>query len=157
MISTDSVFAIHETDDTAIDAWVIHDDHYYVNECADSLDVRTFDDLNPWSENEFRHCVQCHKEHKANLVRRAQQLQRFGPLRGLELFAGLTLFFVAVTDFNMYSKVRVALEPDWICLALWRQDTQLSFLQEQRGLTSQCAFHARRARVDVVSGKITLT
>ncbi|KAG1798810.1 hypothetical protein EV424DRAFT_1440198 [Suillus variegatus] len=82
-------FVIHEIDDTAIDAWVTHGDQgYYVNECADSLDVRAFDDLNPWSGNEFRHCVQCHKEHKANLVRRAQQLQRFGPLRGLELFAG---------------------------------------------------------------------
>jgi hypothetical protein len=115
-------FVIHETGDTAIDAWVTHDDHYYVNECADSLGVRTFDGLNPWSGNEFRHCVQCYEEHKADLVRQAQQLQRFGPLRGLEPFAGLTSFFVAVTDFNMYSKVRVALEPDW-CLALWRQDT----------------------------------
>ncbi|KAG1762803.1 hypothetical protein EV702DRAFT_1215445 [Suillus placidus] len=61
----------HETDDTAIDAWVAHDDHYYVNECADSLDVRALEDLNPWSGNEFWHCLQCHEEHKANLARRA--------------------------------------------------------------------------------------
>ncbi|KAG2337145.1 S-adenosyl-L-methionine-dependent methyltransferase [Suillus weaverae] len=78
----------HETDDTAIDAWVAHDDHYYVNECADSLDVRALKDLNPWSANEFWHCLQCHEEHKANVARQARQLQRFGPLRGLELFAG---------------------------------------------------------------------
>lgn len=149
-------FVIHETDDTAIDVWVAHDDHYYVNECADSLDVRALDDLNPWSGNEFRHCVQCHEEHKANLARRAQQLQRFGPLRGLELFAGLTKFLCSVTEFNVYLKVRVALELDWICLASWRLDMQLSFLQGQRGLTSQCAYHARRACVDVISGTIIL-
>jgi CCR4-NOT transcription complex subunit 1 len=45
---------LHETDDTAINAWVTHDDHYYMNECADSLNVRALDDLNPWSGNEFR-------------------------------------------------------------------------------------------------------
>jgi DNA (cytosine-5)-methyltransferase 1 len=87
-------FVIYETDGTAIDAWVVHDDHYYVNECTDSIDIRALDDLNPWSRKEFWHCVQCHEEHKADLARRAQQLQRFGPLRGLELFAGPTLFFV---------------------------------------------------------------
>ncbi|KAG2133739.1 S-adenosyl-L-methionine-dependent methyltransferase [Suillus clintonianus] len=81
-------FVIHETDNTAIDAWVTHDDHFYVNECADSLDIHSLDDLQPWSGNHFWHCVECHEEHQAHLTRRAQQLKRFGPLRGLELFAG---------------------------------------------------------------------
>lgn len=36
----------------------------------------------------------CHEERQANLARRARQLQRHGPLRGLELFSGLTTIFL---------------------------------------------------------------
>ncbi|OJA16031.1 hypothetical protein AZE42_04288 [Rhizopogon vesiculosus] len=81
-------FVVHETEDDEIDAWVAYDDHYYVHECADSLDVNSLDDLEPWSGNNFKHCVSCHEERQAHLTRRAQQLQRHGPLRGLELFSG---------------------------------------------------------------------
>ncbi|KAG0701495.1 hypothetical protein DFH29DRAFT_1000139 [Suillus ampliporus] len=93
-------FVIHETDDVRIDTWVAHDDHYYVHECADSLDVHSLDDLEPWPANKFQHCVQCHEEHQANIARRAQQLQRYGPLRGLELFSGLVIFLLLCDRFE---------------------------------------------------------
>jgi hypothetical protein len=110
-------FVTYETDDTAIDAWAAHNGHYYVNESADSLDFRALDDLNLGPRKEFWRCVQCHEEHNANLARRAQQLQRFDPLRGLELFAGLNLFFVTLTGFNTYIKVRPQnwIRHVWLC------------------------------------------
>jgi DNA (cytosine-5)-methyltransferase 1 len=91
-------FVIHETEEDDIDAWVAHDDHYYVNQCAGSLDPRSLDDLEPWSGRGFKHCVPCYEEHQGHLARRAQQLQRYGPLRGLELFSGLTTVFVLLCD-----------------------------------------------------------
>ncbi|KAG2037322.1 S-adenosyl-L-methionine-dependent methyltransferase [Suillus americanus] len=139
-------FVIYETDDTAIDAWVAHDDHYYVNECADSLGVRTLDDLNPWSRNEFWHCVQCHEEHKANLARRAQQLQRFGPLRGLELFAGAGGLGTGL-DMSGFVETRYAVEFSPGAARTYKQNHPNVTVYNQ--CTNVCLQHA----IDVADGK----
>ncbi|KAG2063855.1 S-adenosyl-L-methionine-dependent methyltransferase [Suillus decipiens] len=139
-------FVIHETDDTAIDAWVAHDDHYYVNECADSLDVRALDDLNPWSGNEFRHCVQCHEEHKAHLARRARQLQRFGPLRGLELFAGAGGLGTGL-DMSGFVETRYAVEFSPGAAKTYKQNHTNVTVYNQ--CTNVCLQHA----IDIADGK----
>ncbi|KAG1743398.1 S-adenosyl-L-methionine-dependent methyltransferase [Suillus lakei] len=139
-------FVIHETDDTVIDAWVAHDDHYYVNQCADSLDVRALDDLNPWSGSIFRHCVQCHEEHKVNLARRAQQLQRFGPLRGLELFAGAGGLGTGL-DMSGFVETRYAVEFSPGAARTYKQNHPNVTVYNQ--CTNVCLQHA----IDVADGE----
>ncbi|KAG2029571.1 S-adenosyl-L-methionine-dependent methyltransferase, partial [Suillus americanus] len=102
-------FVIHETDSAAVDAWVAHDGHYYVNQCANHINICSFDDLKPWSRTQFRHCIRCHEEHQTNLVRRAQQLQRCGPLRGLELCSGAAGLGTGL-DLSGFVETRYAVE-----------------------------------------------
>ncbi|KAF8447830.1 hypothetical protein L210DRAFT_978503 [Boletus edulis BED1] len=81
-------YVIHERDTDAIDQWVKHDDHYYVNQEACSLKPKILDDLQNWPRSEFKSCTKCHEERKELLEQQSVLLQRHGRLRGLELFSG---------------------------------------------------------------------
>ncbi|KAG1724751.1 S-adenosyl-L-methionine-dependent methyltransferase [Suillus paluster] len=139
-------FVVHETDDTIIDAWVTHDDHFFVNECADSLDVNSLDDLESWPGSQFRPCFQCLEEHRANLARRAQQLQRHGPLRGLELFSGAGGLGTGL-DMSGFVETRYAVEFSPGAAKTYEQNHPNVTVYNQ--CTNVCLQHA----LDVAEGK----
>lgn len=85
-------YVVHEGDTDAIDDWVKHDDHYYVNQQSGSLGPKSLDDLQDWPKSEFKFCKKCHEEREDLLERQSLLLKRHGRLRGLELFSGKTLF-----------------------------------------------------------------
>ncbi|KIJ10522.1 cytosine-5--methyltransferase [Paxillus involutus ATCC 200175] len=81
-------YVLHKRDTAIIDEWVQHDDHYYVNQQASSLNVKSIDDLDDWPKNEYRCCTKCRQEREELLERQRRLLERHGRLRGLELFSG---------------------------------------------------------------------
>lgn len=84
-------YIVHRCDVDAIDEWVKHDDHYYVNQQAGSLKPKSLENLQEWPKGEFKCCKRCHEERETLLERQSLLLQRHGRLRGLELFSGKTL------------------------------------------------------------------
>lgn len=85
-------YVVHERDTDAIDEWVKHDDHYYVNQQVCSSKPKSLDDLRDWPKSEFKTCKGCHEAREELLERQSLLLKRHGRLRGLELFSGKTLF-----------------------------------------------------------------
>ncbi|KAF9227783.1 S-adenosyl-L-methionine-dependent methyltransferase [Gyrodon lividus] len=82
-------YVVHKCDAAAVDEWVEHDDHYYVNQqTSSSLNVKSLDDLEDWPKNEYRCCKKCHRGREELLERQRRLLERHGRLRGLELFSG---------------------------------------------------------------------
>ncbi|KAF9246401.1 hypothetical protein BU15DRAFT_70495 [Melanogaster broomeanus] len=81
-------YVVHKRDTAAIDEWVKHDDHYYVNQQASSPNVESLNDLENWPKNEYRCCKKCRGERQELLEQQNRLLERHGPLRGLELFSG---------------------------------------------------------------------
>lgn len=88
----------------AVDEWVMHDDHYYVNQQACSLKPKSLNELKDWPVSEFRPCKKCHEEREELLERQSLLLQRHGRLRGLELFSGKTLYVGFVVILNLHSR-----------------------------------------------------
>lgn len=83
----------HLTDSDAIDQWVQHDDHYFVNQCAESATTGSVQDLQMLAPVEFKFCPVCHEDRVQQLSNAKRLLERHGPLRGLELFSGMLVSF----------------------------------------------------------------
>lgn len=81
-------YVVHGLDSDTIDEWVKHDDHYYVNQRACSLEIKSLKGLQDWPESEFQSCKKCQQEREDLLERQSLLLKRHGRLRGLELFSG---------------------------------------------------------------------
>jgi len=82
------------TDSDAIDEWVRHDDHYFVDQTADSVTIKSTKDLRPLAREDFKSCRTCYEDRIGELDNAEKLLQRHGPLRGLELYSG--------SAFNLY-------------------------------------------------------
>ncbi|KAH8099541.1 S-adenosyl-L-methionine-dependent methyltransferase [Cristinia sonorae] len=83
------VFVVHPaTLSDELEAWVQHDDHFYVDLYCDSSDPETLDELHPLPATIFTNCAICYEEQDASLKEQAALLEQHGPLAGLELFAG---------------------------------------------------------------------
>ena len=76
------------TDSDAIDEWVRHDDHYFVNQWADSMSTASTKDLQMLGRKEFKYCLVCYENRIEQLNNTKKLLERHGPLRGLELYSG---------------------------------------------------------------------
>lgn len=140
-------YVVHQRDTDAIDEWVEHDDHYYVNQQARSLKTKSFGDLADWPKSEFKSCSKCHGEREELLERRTLLLQRHGRLRGLELFSGKTLLphmFCCHADLGLQEPV--ALGPVLICPALWILDGRSNFRPVLHELISKLEFAPRPSR-----------
>ncbi|KAH7923467.1 S-adenosyl-L-methionine-dependent methyltransferase [Leucogyrophana mollusca] len=81
-------YAIYSTDLDEIDNWVQHDDHFYMNQSADSPKAPKLKHLSDLSEDEFVSCEKCHLERVKVLNQRSRLLQKNGPINGMELFSG---------------------------------------------------------------------
>lgn len=68
----------------AIEDWVQHADHYYVNQYAKSDNHTTRLDL-----KDFVQCKTCLNARVRSLSHHKELLAKYGPLRGLELFSGM--------------------------------------------------------------------
>ncbi|KAF7965632.1 hypothetical protein HWV62_42606 [Athelia sp. TMB] len=75
-------------DTSAIDEWVKHPNHFYFNRKAESWDIKTTSQLQKLGSSKIPCCETCMDEHIQNLAGAERLLQKHGPLRGLELFAG---------------------------------------------------------------------
>lgn len=121
----------------AVDEWVMHDDHYYVNQQACSLKPKSLNELKDWPVSEFRPCKKCHEEREELLERQSLLLQRHGRLRGLELFSGKTFIrrFYCHPEFGF--QVLVVLGPVSICPVSWRLDGRSNFHPVQHEPTGE--------------------
>lgn len=131
-------YVVHKRDTDAIDEWVQHDDHYYVNQQARSSKPKSLDDLQDWPKSELNSCKKCLDERVELLERRTLLLQRHGCLRGLELFSGKTLLarmFYCHNDPGLQEPVVSG--PALICPALWKLDGRSNFRPVQHELTSK--------------------
>jgi hypothetical protein len=140
-------YVVHKRDTDAIDEWVDHDDHYYVNQHARSPKPKSLDDLQDWPKSEFNSCKKCLDERVELLERRTLLLQRHGCLRGLELFSGKTLLarmFYCHNDLGFQEPVVLGLV--LTCPALWRLDGRSNFRPVQHELTSNIEFTPRPSR-----------
>ncbi|KAH7909914.1 S-adenosyl-L-methionine-dependent methyltransferase [Hygrophoropsis aurantiaca] len=79
---------IYSTEIDEIDHWVQHDDHFYVNQQAQSPGVRKLKALDLMHRKDFKYCDKCHAERKDVLDLQARLLRKNGPINGMELFAG---------------------------------------------------------------------
>lgn len=112
-------YVVHEHDTDAIDEWVKHDDHYYVNQQVYSLKPKSLGDLQDWPKSEFESCKRCREEREGLLERNCLLLKRHGRLRGLELFSGKTLFArMSYCEIDLGLQELVVLGPALICQAL---------------------------------------
>lgn len=74
-------------DDSAIDDWVQHSNHFYSNQCAESIKTKKISQLQDIVDG-ITCCVYCVEERLGELDEAKRLLQKNQPLRGLELFAG---------------------------------------------------------------------
>lgn len=80
-----------------IDDWVRHQDHFYVNQWAESKGIETTDSLQELAPDELECCSSCHIDHVQELAHAERLLRKNGPLRGLELFSGKTNLTKSIT------------------------------------------------------------
>lgn len=73
--------------DSKIDEWVGHDDHYYTNQFAESMKVKKISHLHDL-EDDISACANCMDDRFNELEEASRLLRKHSPLRGLELFAG---------------------------------------------------------------------
>lgn len=84
-------FVAHLLVPAEIDQWVKTDDHYFVNQWAESTSIKSTDDLQELGVSELRLCQPCHKTRVEQLSYAERLLEKNGPLRGLELYSGMYL------------------------------------------------------------------
>lgn len=97
----------HLTDADVIDQWVKHDDHYFVNQWAESAATRSLNDIQMLDPVEFKSCQVCHKDRVQQLSNTERLLERHGPLRGLELFSGTLISLMYSSSVTHFSQALV--------------------------------------------------
>ena len=83
----------HLTDENQIEAWIKHDDHYFLNQEGDE------EELLMTSRQDFLFCEQCHKDARKIIHNTNQFLRENSKLTGMELFSGTNFFLSFLITF----------------------------------------------------------
>lgn len=78
----------HLTDANQIEAWIKHDDHFFLNQEGDE------DELLVTSKHNFTFCQKCHKDDEKVIHNTNQFLRENSKLTGMELFSGMNVSFL---------------------------------------------------------------
>ena len=73
----------HLTDENQIEAWIKHDNHFFLNQEGDE------EELSMISRHNFSFCEQCHKDDRKVIKNANQFLRENSKLTGMELFSGM--------------------------------------------------------------------
>ena len=73
----------HLTDENQIEAWIKHDNHFFLNQEGDE------EKLLMTSRDDFSFCEQCHKDARKAIHNTNQFLRENSKLTGMELFSGM--------------------------------------------------------------------
>ncbi|KAI0672839.1 S-adenosyl-L-methionine-dependent methyltransferase [Trametes maxima] len=71
-----------------VESFVHHDDHFYCDIWSDSLSPSSLDDLEVLDSPGFEQCHLCCSQFMEVYAEKEHLMETFGPLKGLELFAG---------------------------------------------------------------------
>ena len=77
----------HLTDESQIEAWIKHDNHFFLNQEGDE------EELLMTSRHDFSFCEQCHKDARKVIHNTKQFLRENSKLTGMELFSGMKQLF----------------------------------------------------------------